>query len=134
MHFLNQVRDYGNNILCDIRNKVSGRLSSLSEIFNACNNHESYLETTGSHGCHIWLQMRKIWDFFSSYLSSFWLGKRKCTELLFEKVPDVSQSDIPVPNNSLHTTRTDARRGTALQTYTVIIVSCVNPCKAIGRT
>ena len=41
--------------------------------------------------------------------------------------------DIHVPNNSLHTTRTDARRGSARHTYTVIIVSCVNPCYAIGR-
>ena len=56
--------------------------------------------------------MGQIWDFFSSNFSTFWLGKPKCTEMLFEKVPDLShlganmphfgpESDIPVPNNSI---------------------------------
>ena len=42
------------------------------------------------------------------------------------------KSDIPDPNISLHTTHTDTRRGPVRHTYSVIIVSCVSSCYAIG--
>ena len=35
-------------------------------------------------------QMGHIRDFFSSKFNTFWLGKRKCTEMWFEKVQDLS--------------------------------------------
>ena len=43
----------------------------------------------GPKWAEIWTQMEQMRDLFGSDFSTFWLGEPKCTEILFEKVPDL---------------------------------------------